>query len=156
MTTTNPIIELLKHKVAKIKDTATERSYYPLLCAFIEEYAKKTQKLQNPSATPEETSKQYDKHVGFPDITVRNGNALIGWIEVKSPKENLTSEKFREQFTKYKDSLENIIFTNLREWQLWQWGKEEGENNVDAKKTAELIFFLPVSMAPIVVNLNVF
>ena len=142
MTNTNPIIELLKHKVAKIKDTATERSYYPLLCSFIEEYAKSAQKLRNPCATPEETSKQYEKHVGFPDITVRNGNALIGWIEVKSPKENLTSEKFREQFTKYKDSLENIIFTNLREWQLWQWGKEEGENNVDPKKTAELIFDL--------------
>lgn len=133
----NITIELLKQKIAKIKDTATERSYYPLLCAFFEEYAKSgTLKLRTPQATPEETSTQYEHKVGFPDITIRNGNDLIGWVEVKTPQENLNAEKFQEQFSKYKESLENIIFTNLREWQLWQW--EEGE----AKKIAETLFDL--------------
>lgn len=133
----NITIELLKQKVAKIKDTATERSYYPLLCGFFEEYAKSgALKFRNPQATPEETSTQYEHKVGFPDITIRNGNDLIGWVEVKIPQENLNAEKFQEQFSKYKESLENIIFTNLREWQLWQW--EEGE----AKKTAETLFDL--------------
>jgi predicted helicase len=133
----NITIELLKQKIAKIKDTATERSYYPLLCAFFEEYAKSgTLKLRTPQATPEETSTQYEHKVGFPDITIRNGNDLIGWVEVKTPQENLNAEKFQEQFSKYKESLENIIFTNLREWQLWQW--EEGE----AKKMAETLFDL--------------
>jgi len=133
----NITIELLKQKIAKIKDTATERSYYPLLCGFFEEYAKSgTLKFRDPRATPEETSTQYEHKVGFPDITIRNGNDLIGWIEVKTPQENLNAEKFQEQFSKYKESLENIIFTNLREWQLWQW--EEGE----PKKTAETFFDL--------------
>ena len=133
----NITIELLKQKIAKIKDTATERSYYPLLCVFFEEYAKSgTLKLRAPQATPEETSTQYEHKVGFPDITIRNGNDLIGWVEVKTPQENLNAEKFQEQFSKYKESLENIIFTNLREWQLWQW--EEGE----PKKTAETFFDL--------------
>ncbi len=131
------MIELLKQKIAKIKDTATERSYYPLLCAFFEEYARSNAlKLRNPQATPEETSTQYEHRIGFPDITIRNGNDLIGWIEVKIPQENLNAEKFQEQFSKYKESLENIIFTNLREWQLWQW--EDGE----AKKTADTTFDL--------------
>lgn len=131
------MIELLKQKIAKIKDTATERSYYPLLCAFFEEYAKSNAlKLRNPQATPEETSTQYEHRIGFPDITIRNGNDLIGWIEVKIPQENINAEKFQEQFSRYKESLENIIFTNLREWQLWQW--EEGE----AKKTADASFDL--------------
>ncbi len=138
----NPAIEQLKQKITKIKDTATERSYYPLLCAFLENYAKNNLKFHDPCATSEETSTQHDKHIGFPDITMRNGNDLIGWIEVKSPNENLNAEKFQEQFTRYKDSLENIVFTNLREWQLWQWVKEEGENKIDVKKTAELIFDL--------------
>src|SRR3990167_3295338 len=133
----NITIELLKQKIAKIKDTATERSYYPLLCAFFEEYAKSNAlKLRNPQATPEETSTQYEHRIGFPDITIRNGNDLIGWIEVKIPQENINAEKFQEQFSRYKESLENIIFTNLREWQLWQW--EEGE----AKKTADTSFDL--------------
>ncbi|KKU25425.1 MAG: hypothetical protein UX37_C0023G0015 [Microgenomates group bacterium GW2011_GWA2_46_16] len=131
------MIELLKQKIAKIKDTATERSYYPLLCAFFEEYAKSNAlKLRNPQATPEETSTQYEHRIGFPDITIRNGNDLIGWIEVKIPQENINAEKFQEQFSRYKESLENIIFTNLREWQLWQW--EEGE----AKKMADTSFDL--------------
>ena len=132
MITINSAIEQLKQKVNKIKNTATERSYYPLLCSFLESYAKSNLKFNDPRATPEETSTQHDKHVGFPDITMRNGNNLIGWIEVKNPKENLTAEKFTNQFSKYKDSLENIIFTNLREWQLWQWVKEDGENDIDA------------------------
>ncbi len=133
----NIMIELLKQKIAKIKDTATERSYYPLLCGFFEEYAKSgALKLRDPHATPEETSTQYEHKVGFPDITIRNGNDLIGWVEVKTPQENLNAEKFQEQFSKYKESLENIIFTNLREWQLWQW--EEGES----KKTVETFFDL--------------
>lgn len=133
----NEKIELLKHRIAQIKDTATERSYYPLLCRFFEEYVKNgTLKFRDPHATPEETSTQYEYKVGFPDITIRNGNDLIGWVEVKTSQENLNAEKFQEQFSKYKESLENIIFTNLREWQLWQW--EEG----DSKKTAETFFDL--------------
>jgi len=130
-------IELLKQKIAKIKDTATERSYYPLLCVFFEECARSnTFKFSNPQATPEETSTQYEHRIGFPDITIRNGNDLIGWVEVKVPQENLSAEKFQEQFSKYKESLENIIFTNLREWQLWQWGGGK------SKKIAETLFDL--------------
>lgn len=123
----NILIEQTKQKIARIKDTATERSYYPLLCEFFESFAKSdATKLREAHATPEETTTQYEKKVGFPDITIRNKNELIGWIEVKTPEENLGADKFREQFTKYRESLENIIFTNLREWQLWQW--EDGES----------------------------
>jgi predicted helicase len=133
----NIMINLLKEKIAKLKDNATERSYYPVLCSFFVEFGKSgTLKLHGLQATPEETSTQYEHRIGFPDITIRNNNDLIGWVEVKAPQENLNSEKFQEQFVKYKESLENIIFTNLREWQLWQW--VEGES----KKTAAVLFDL--------------
>lgn len=132
----NIIVEQTKQKIARIKDTATERSYYPLLCEFFESFAKSDAiKLREAHATPEETTTQYEKKVGFPDITIRNKNELIGWIEVKTPEENLGADKFREQFSKYRESLENIIFTNLREWQLWQW--EDGE----AKQVGKTIVF---------------
>jgi hypothetical protein len=139
----NIIIEQLKQRVAKIRDTATERSYYPLLCTFFEGYAKSEGiKLKDVHATPEETSTQYEHRVGFPDITVRNGNELIGWIEVKPPEANLNLDKFNQQFSKYRDSLENIIFTNLREWQLWQWTKDgaDEKSKVEPRKTATIIF----------------
>ena len=137
----NIIIEQLKHKIARIQDTATERSYYPPLCAFFVDYAKsEALKLRSPQATPEETSTQYEHRVGFPDITMRNGNDLIGWVEVKPPQENLNAEKFHEQFSKYKESLENIIFTNLREWQLWQWTREEGKDKPEPKLITQLVF----------------
>lgn len=133
----NILIELTKQKIVRIRDTATERSYYPILCGFFEDFAKSDAvKLRDAQATPEETTTQYEKKIGFPDITIRNKNDLIGWIEVKTPEENLNADKFHDQFSKYKDSLENIIFTNMREWQLWQW--EDGET----KKISEVVFDL--------------
>lgn len=132
----NAIIEQTKQKIMRIKDNATERSYYPILCDFFQEFAKSDIiKLRDVHATPEETTTQYEKKVGFPDITIRNKNELIGWIEVKTPEENLAADKFHNQFTKYRESLENIIFTNLREWQLWQW--VDGES----KQVGKTIFF---------------
>lgn len=136
----NITIELLKQKIGKVPDTGNERSYYPALCNFLEEYGKTTFKLRALQAISEESLKKDDKHVGFPDITVRNGEALIGSIEVKMPDEDLKAEKFKIQFSKYKDSLENIVFTNLCEWQLWQWTKDEGENKFEPKQTARVNF----------------
>ena len=133
----NILIEQTKQKIARIRDKATERSYYPILCSFFEDFAKSDAvKLRDTHATPEETTTQYEKKIGFPDITIRNKNDLIGWIEVKIPEENLNADKFHDQFFKYRDALENIIFTNLHEWQLWQW------DNGEPKKTKEIVFDL--------------
>lgn len=52
----------------------------------------------------------------------------VGWVEVKLPKDNIGDTKFDKQFDKYKDSLENIIFTNLRQWELWQWNDKKTTN----------------------------
>lgn len=136
----NTQIELLKHKIAGIPDSGNERSYYPALCNFLEEYGKITLKLRAPQAVAEESLSKDDKNIGFPDITVRNGQNLIGWIEVKLPVDELSSEKFKVQFSKYKDSLENIVFTNLREWELWQWTKDEGESKIESKRVAKVSF----------------
>lgn len=124
----NDIFLRLKQEVLDLHDSATERTYYRSLCNFFEEYAVSyIKKMGTPIATVEESVASQEEKIGFPDITVRDGNRLVGWIEVKSPEENLVAEKFNEQFDKYKDSLENIIFTNLREWQLWQWSEGESE-----------------------------
>ncbi|MBU1130735.1 N-6 DNA methylase [Patescibacteria group bacterium] len=130
----NIALEKLRQNILKIKDRATERSYYKEISNFIIEFAV-TEKHKNFSATPEESSTVIKREIGFPDITVRQNERLVGWIEVKLPQDNLNSDKFLSQFKKYKDSLENILFTNLREWQLWQW-----DSNGKPIKEGELLF----------------
>ncbi|EKD86433.1 MAG: hypothetical protein ACD_37C00288G0005 [uncultured bacterium] len=131
----NKDIEVLKLKINKLHGTANERSLYPLICEFIQNYSYKM--LGGPyTATPEESLSVDDKNIGFPDITVRRNNGkLVGWWEIKLPSDSLGKDSFTEQFSKYKDSLENILFTNLQEWQLWQWD-EDGK----PKKVIETIF----------------
>lgn len=116
----NAPLEKFRQNILKIKDRATERSYYKDISNFIVEFAE-SEGRKDFFATPEESSTVISHEIGFPDITVRQGNRLVGWIEVKLPDDNLDNEKFINQFKKYKDSLENVLFTNLREWQLWQW-----------------------------------
>src|SRR3990167_2315502 len=128
-------LDILQQKIKKLQDSANEPSYYPLICEFIQNYAGK-QILGGIIATPGESLTADDKHIGFPDITVRGRNDyLIGWWEIKLPEDNLSKEGFREQFAKYKDSLENLLITNLREWQVWQW-----DDKGKSVKVNELLF----------------
>lgn len=136
----NTQIELLKQKISKIPDSGNERSFYTALCNFFEEYGKTVVKLRAPQAIAEESLSKNDKNIGFPDITIRNGQTLIGWVEIKLPSDELDSGKFKAQFGKYRDSLENIVFTNLRDWQLWQWVKDERENKIEARQVAKVSF----------------
>jgi len=129
----NNNLEIFKTKLSKLRDTANERTLYPLICEFIQ--ACDSKNFGGPYvATSEESLSGYDKQIGFPDITVRNQTGrLIGWWEIKLASDSLSKETFNDQFTKYKDSLENILFTNLREWQLWQWdadGKPQKVNEI--------------------------
>jgi len=82
----------------------------------------------------EQSSKNYDdKKIGIPDIAIKENDLTVGYIEVKLPGDSLDHKKFQNQFNRYRDSLENIIFTNLKEWQLWQWN--EKEESVKHQKT---------------------
>lgn len=127
----NHDLEIFREKLNKLSVNANERTLYPLICEFIQSCTSKY--IGGPYvATSEESLSAEDKHIGFPDITVRrNNNRLVGWWEIKLPFDKLDKESFNEQFTKYKDSLENILFTNLREWQLWQWDTDSKPQLVD-------------------------
>ena len=116
-------IEIFKQNYLRIKDRGTERSYYPVLTNFIKDYAAEL-KNKDIDATAEEKAKVENREIGFPDITVRRKEKLVGWIEVKLPDDSLDNPKFYKQFEKYKDALENILFTNFKQWQLWQWAEE--------------------------------
>lgn len=111
--------EYLNSELNKIKNLETERSYYPILKEFLIRFAKEELEVKNDiNVISEASSKVHDSKVGFPDLTVQiksYGYQTIGWAEVKLPKDNLNDDKFKEQFDRYTDSLENMLFTNLRE-----------------------------------------
>ncbi len=101
----------------------TERSLYKPLGNFLEEFIKNNFKRET-KAVIEQSAKNYDKPIGFPDFVIKQQDFPIGYIEVKLPEDTLDKEKFKEQFERYKNSLENIIFTNLKNWELWQWNSK--------------------------------
>ncbi|EJF05953.1 putative helicase [Thiovulum sp. ES] len=107
----------------------TERSLYPPLINIL-----KSKFDSDISVLAEEKAK---KGVGFPDITVRDSDFIIGYIEVKLPKDDISDKKFVEQFSRYKNSLENIIFTNLKVWELWQWDSESKSKKVLQIETSD-------------------
>lgn len=121
-----------QQEILLLPDTSNERSYYTSFQNFLKEHFESLDKHAQVQTVAEESAQE---GVGFPDITVRNKGKMLGWIEIKLPEDDLKSKKFEKQFSKYKDSLENIIFTNFRQWELWQW-----DSNGKPQKIEEVAF----------------
>ncbi|OGH18007.1 MAG: hypothetical protein A3C22_01860 [Candidatus Levybacteria bacterium RIFCSPHIGHO2_02_FULL_37_10] len=121
----NPFEKLAK-ELKRLETGYREESYYRPLCDFLESHANGRDHLHmtNVVATNNPSSESIGEGVGFPDIEIRQDRKLIGYIEVKSPNQNLDSPAFSTQFSKYKESLENIIFTNFKKWTLYTWDKD--------------------------------
>lgn len=121
----NPF-EKLALELKRLQTGYREESYYRYLCDFLESYAggKEYLHMLNVAATNNPSSESVGEGIGFPDIEIRQNRRLIGYIEVKSPNQNLDSPTFSMQFNKYKESLENIIFTNFKKWVLYTWDKD--------------------------------
>jgi len=130
-------IENISKKLPRILRDGTERTLYPELCPFIVAVAAEEPiNLKGVEASAEESSTQHEAGVGFPDITVRHGKEITGWVEVKLPGKSLDHQDYVKQFLKYKNSLENVIFTNLQEWELWQWDRSDKENPKRMKRVS--------------------
>ena len=115
------VFQILEQELSKLPPTANERSLYTPLNNFLKEYANSLYKVDTYSSIAEESGYSEEKHIGFPDLTLRNKEHAAGWVEVKNPGEPLDGSKHLAQFTRYKNSFENLIITNMQEWQLWQW-----------------------------------
>ncbi len=131
--------QLLQSELEKISDLKTERSFYPILVNFLKQVATEDLNVKNEVVViAEASSTVHENKVGFPDLTVQikhHDFQTIGWVEVKLPEDHLSDSKFQIQFDRYTDSLENVLFTNLHEWRLYQWD-EKGK----AKKVDECLF----------------
>jgi hypothetical protein len=123
-----------KEIISKLEQ-GLERSLYGSLEVFLS-YFIKEKFDREVFIISEQSSKNYDdQKIGIPDMAIKEKDLTIGYIEVKLPNDSLDHKKFQNQFSRYRDSLENIIFTNLKEWQLWQWNDKE--ESVKHQKTLD-------------------
>jgi predicted helicase len=125
-------LQRFQQEILKLPDTSNERSFYGPFQNFLKDQFEALDRHADIHTVAEESAQG---SIGFPDITIRNKGKMLGWIEVKLPEDDLKSKKFDKQFSKYKDSLENIIFTNFRQWELWQW-----DSSGKAQKVEEITF----------------
>ncbi|MCK5071177.1 MAG: hypothetical protein KAR01_11560 [Desulfocapsa sp.] len=60
---------------------------------------------------------------GNPDYVITKRKIPIGFIEAKDLGKNLKSKQYKEQFTRYKNALDNLIITDYLWFQFFQNGK---------------------------------
>jgi hypothetical protein len=60
---------------------------------------------------------------GAPDFVVQRNGVPLGYIEAKDLGKDLNADEFKEQFNRYRRSLDNLLITNYLHWQLWQRGE---------------------------------
>jgi type I restriction-modification system DNA methylase subunit len=58
--------------------------------------------------------------VGIPDFVVKRNGDIVGYIEAKSPDANLDDAEKSQQLKRYRESLPNLILTNLLEFRLYR------------------------------------
>ncbi|MDP8315348.1 MAG: type ISP restriction/modification enzyme [Candidatus Celaenobacter antarcticus] len=64
---------------------------------------------------------------GNPDFVITKGKIPIGYIEAKDIDKDLNAKQYKEQFTRYKEALDNLIITNYTWFQFYQNGKLQHE-----------------------------
>ncbi|MDM8528013.1 N-6 DNA methylase [Anaerolineales bacterium HSG24] len=69
---------------------------------------------------------------GNPDYVITKGKIPIGYIEAKDIGKDLNSKQYKEQFTRYKKALNNLIITDYIWFQFFQNGKLVHEIKIGA------------------------
>ena len=111
------LIAVYLREVAEIysKGNATEHSYRGALQTLLK------------ALLPQVTVTHEPKRVacGGPDYVLTRRNGLpLGYVEAKDLGVRLDDDRHKEQFDRYRKALENIMFTNYLEFQLWR-GEQE-------------------------------
>ena len=111
------LIAVYLREVAEIysKGNATEHSYRGDLQTLL--------KALLPGVTVTHEPKRVA--CGGPDYVLTRRNGLpLGYVEAKDLGARLDDDRHKEQFDRYRKALENIMFTNYLEFQLWRGDKE--------------------------------
>lgn len=95
------------------KGNATEHTYRPAFQNLLQSVL--------PQANVTNEPKQIE--CGAPDFVLSQNNVPRGYIEAKDIDKNLDDAVFKEQFSRYRGSLGNLIFTNYLEFRLIRDGE---------------------------------
>ena len=75
---------------------------------------------------------------GNPDLVVVKNKIPIGYIEAKDVGKNLSDKSYKEQFDRYRSSLENLIITDYILFQFFQKGEKIGEIRIAEIRNGKL------------------
>ncbi|MBN2730635.1 MAG: VCBS repeat-containing protein, partial [Bacteroidales bacterium] len=103
---------------------ATEHSYRGALQQLIESMVSGVSVTNEPARVA----------CGAPDYIITRRSIPIGYIEAKDIGKNLDAKEYKDQFTRYKSSLPNLVITDYIEFRLYR----EGEY-ISSVKIAELV-----------------
>ena len=99
---------------------ATEHTYRPALKGLLESVI--------PGVLVTNEPRQID--CGAPDFVLTRSNIPLGYIEAKDIDKNLDDKIYKEQLSRYTKSLDNLIFTNYREFRLFKSGQRVNTVNI--------------------------
>ncbi|MGQ4808320.1 hypothetical protein NKDENANG_01702 [Candidatus Entotheonellaceae bacterium PAL068K] len=99
---------------------ATEHTYRPALKTLLESFI--------PDAMVTNEPKRID--CGAPDFVLTRNHIPLGYVEAKDIDKNLNDKTHTEQLNRYTESLDNLIFTNYREFRLLRGGERVAVVNI--------------------------
>lgn len=76
---------------------------------------------------------------GNPDLVIVKNKIPVGYIETKDIGKNLSDKGYKEQFDRYRNSLENLIITDYILFQFFQKGEKIGEIRIAEIRNEKLV-----------------
>ena len=67
---------------------------------------------------------------GAPDYVITKNNIPLGYVEAKDLDDDLDNKNHKEQFDRYRTSLNNLIITNYLEFRFYRDGEKEIQDNL--------------------------
>jgi hypothetical protein len=121
---------------AYLAGNATEHTYRPALQRLLESLAAAQSNSQLKRLQFTNEPKLID--CGRPDFIVTRGDTRVGYIEAKDIGVDLNGKACKEQFNRYKQSLNNIIFTDYLDFHRYVNGELAGSVRIAEIKNGKI------------------
>ncbi len=92
---------------------------------------------------------------GAPDYVITRKNIPIGYIEAKDIGVDLSGKNLKEQFDRYRDALDNLVFTDYLEFRFYVHGKSVATVKIGEIRSGKIVT-LPENFAEFTALLNEF
>ncbi|MBW6498125.1 MAG: N-6 DNA methylase [Bacteroidales bacterium] len=130
-----PVQKYLKSVATRFKQgISSEHSYRSDLEVLLRELVKGISVTNEPSKVTD---------CGNPDYIITRNNIPVGYIEAKDIGKDLNGKQYKEQLTRYKNALDNLIVTDYIWFQFFNHGKLVSEVRIGQKLDERTIKLLP-------------